>query len=120
MGEAIITDGYNLPAKYVIHTVGPSVVGMVREREIALLKNCYKNSLKLAQENDIKEIAFPCISTGVFRFPRELAVQCAFEAVNEFLNNSENTIEKVVFCVYNNEDFKIYDNYIKRLNKVNY
>ena len=86
-----------------------------------LLKNCYKNSLKLAKENDITEIAFPCISTGVFRFPRELAVECAFEAVNEFLNNdAEHTIKKVVFCVYSNEDYKIYDNYIKRLNKVNY
>lgn len=121
VGEAIITDGYNLPAKNVIHTVGPSVVGIVRDREKVLLKNCYKNSLKLAKENGIKEIAFPCISTGVFRFPRELAVQCAFEAVNEFLENDEdNTINRVVFCVYSNEDLKIYDNYIKRLNKVNY
>ena len=121
VGEAIITDGYNLPAKNVIHTVGPSVVGLVRDREKVLLKNCYKNSLKLAKENDITEIAFPCISTGVFRFPRELAVECAFEAVNEFLNNdAEHTIKKVVFCVYSNEDYKIYDNYIKRLNKVNY
>ena len=120
-GQSKITKGYNLPSKYVIQTVGPIIDNEVTEKKQKELANCYLNSLKLAIDNGIKTIAFPCISTGVFRFPRELAVQCAFEAVNEFLENDEdNTINRVVFCVYSNEDLKIYDNYIKRLNKVNY
>ena len=103
---------------YAVKILNPEVM----KRKIAYNNFVVSETISnLAKENGIKEIAFPCISTGVFRFPRELAVQCAFEAVNEFLENDEdNTINRVVFCVYSNEDLKIYDNYIKRLNKVNY
>lgn len=70
-------------------------------------------SLQLAKENGLKTIAFPCISTGVFRFPKELAVECAFEAVDKFLKNNEKAIEKIVFNVYGGEDFAIYDKFIR-------
>jgi O-acetyl-ADP-ribose deacetylase (regulator of RNase III) len=113
-GKAFITKGYNLPAKYVIHTVGPIINYEVSENDKKLLKDCYKNSLKLAQENGIKTIAFPCISTGVFRFPKDLAVRCAFKAVNEFISENQNVIEKIVFNVYGKEDFEIYDKYIRQ------
>jgi O-acetyl-ADP-ribose deacetylase (regulator of RNase III) len=113
-GKAFITKGYNLPAKYVIHTVGPIINYKVSENDKRLLKDCYKNSLKLAQENGIKTIAFPCISTGVFRFPKDLAVMCAFSAVDEFINESPNSIEKIVFNVYGEEDLEIYEQYVRQ------
>ena len=112
-GKAFITNGYNLPTKYVIHTVGPIIDYEVSNKDKKLLKECYINSLKLAKEKELKAIAFPCISTGVFRFPKELAVKCAFEAVNEFLLDNKNYIEKIVFNVYGEEDFATYDKYIR-------
>lgn len=112
-GKAFITKGYNLPSKYVIHTVGPIINYKVSKEDIKLLKDCYINSLKLAKEKGLKSIAFPCISTGVFRFPKELAVKCAFEAVNEFLKDNKIDIEKIIFNVYGKEDFAIYDRFIR-------
>ena len=113
-GKVFITNGYNLPTKYVIHTVGPIINFEVSNEDKILLKNCYINSLQLAKEKGLKTIAFPCISTGVFRFPKELAVKCAFEAVNEFLIDNKNDIEKIVFNVYGEEDFAIYDKFIRK------
>lgn len=112
-GEAFITKGYNLPAKYVVHTVGPVISFNVDEEDKELLKNCYKNSMKLASEKGLKEIAFPCISTGIFRFPRRLAVECAVTAVSEFLDEN-NQIERVIFNVFGDENFEIYDDYFSR------
>ena len=112
-GEAFMTKGYNLPAKYVIHTVGPVISFNVSEDDKELLKNCYRNSLKLAVQKGLKEIAFPCISTGIFRFPRRLAVECAVSAVDEFLDNNHE-IDKVVFNVFRDENFDIYDDYFSR------
>lgn len=112
-GKVFITKGYNLPTKYVIHTVGPIINFEVSNEDKTLLKNCYINSLQLAKEKGLKTIAFPCISTGVFRFPKELAVKCAFEAVNEFLIDNKNDIDKIVFNVYGEEDFAIYDKFIR-------
>lgn len=112
-GKAFITNGYNLPSKYVIHTVGPIIDFEVSNEDRKLLKDCYINSLKITNEKGLKTIAFPCISTGVFRFPKELAVMCAFEAVNEFLQNNKNSIEKIIFNVYGEEDFAIYDKFIR-------
>ena len=112
-GEAFMTKGYNLPVKYVIHTVGPVISFNVSEDEKQLLKNCYKNSMKLAVEKGLKEIAFPCISTGIFRFPRKLAVECAVSAVSEFLDKNDQ-IEKVIFNVFGDENFEIYDNYLAK------
>ena len=92
-GKAFITNGYNLPSKYVIHTVGPIIYENVTEKEISKLKNCYINSLELAKVNNIKTIAFPCISTGEFRFPKELASKIAIETVKEYLDTNEKYFE---------------------------
>ncbi len=111
-GKAIITNAYNLPSKYVIQTVGPIIENEVTEEKEQELANCYINSLKLAIENGIKTIAFPCISTGVFRFPKDNACRIAIKSVKEFLE-SHDTIEKVVFNVYSDEDLEIYKNELK-------
>lgn len=107
-GEAKITLGYQLRAKYVIHTVGPVWNGGT-VNEDNLLANCYKNSLKIAAENGIKIIAFPAISTGVYHFPLERAVKIAINETKSFLQN--NSIpERVIFVCF---DDKTYDTYLK-------
>lgn len=107
-GKAFITKGYNLPSKYVIHTVGPIIYENVKEKEILELKNCYINSLELAKENNIKTIAFPCISTGEFRFPKELASKIAIKTIKEYLDTNEEYFEKIIFNVFLDVDYKIY------------
>lgn len=109
-GKAFITSGYNLPLKYVIHTVGPIIYENVTEKEILELKNCYINSLELAKENNIKTIAFPCISTGEFRFPKELAPKIAIETIKEYLDTNEKYFERIIFNVFSDEDYKTYLN----------
>ena len=111
-GKAIITKGYNLPCKYVIQTVGPIIENEVTDQKENELANCYINSLKLAVDNGIKTIAFPCISTGVFRFPKDRACKIAIESVKDFLKEN-NKIEKIVFNVYSDEDLEIYKNELK-------
>jgi len=105
-GEAKVTKGYNLPAKYVIHTVGP-VWGGGNNQEDELLANCYKNSLKLTVEKNIKTIAFPNISTGIYHFPKERAADIAIKEVKEFLQKNE-SIDKVIFAVFDEENYDIY------------
>jgi len=105
-GEAKITKGYNLPAKYVIHSVGPVWNGG-KHNEDELLANCYRSSLILAVENGIKTIAFPAISTGVYRFPLERAVKIAVNEVQNFLQEN-NSIEKVVFVCFDSKTFDAY------------
>ncbi len=105
-GEAKLTKGYNLPAKYVIHTVGPVWQGGNKNEE-KLLADCYRNSLKLAVENNIKTIAFPNISTGVYRFPKEPAAKIAVNEVIDFLNSNP-AIEKVLFVCFNEENVDLY------------
>lgn len=112
-GGAFITKGYNLPAKYIIHTVGPIIYTDVTEKEESRLANCYMNSLKLSMENKIKTIAFPCISTGEFRFPKDKACKIAIETVNNFLEENRNYFDKIVFNVYSEEDYKIYERNIR-------
>jgi O-acetyl-ADP-ribose deacetylase (regulator of RNase III) len=107
-GEAIITKGYNLPSEYVVHTVGPIIQFGVKPIDEFNLANCYKNSLKLAIENNIRNIAFPCISTGIFRFPKDLASKIAVKTVDEFLNENKDKFDKVVFSLWNFEDLEIY------------
>ncbi|WP_100076161.1 O-acetyl-ADP-ribose deacetylase [Chryseobacterium camelliae] len=103
-GEAVVTTAGNLPAQYVIHTVGPVWNG--DEKECAsLLENCYNNSLKLAESLDVKTIAFPNISTGVYRFPKERAGQIAVETVKNFRSDS---IEKIIFVCFDDENEAIY------------
>lgn len=111
-GEAKITKGYNLPTKYVIHTVGPVWNGGMNNED-NLLANCYRNSLRLADENNIKTIAFPAISTGVYRFPLERATKIAITEAKYFLQKSDQ-IEKIIFVAF---DEKTYDCYNKILNK---
>lgn len=86
--EVIISNGYNLPAKYIIHTVGPIIYNQVSDIEERQLAKCYQNCLELAIKNNIKTIAFPCISTGEFRFHKELACQIAIKTVDEFLTQN--------------------------------
>ncbi len=105
-GEAKITKGYNLPAKYVIHTVGPVWHGG-NQNEEALLAAAYKNVMIKAKENKIKTIAFPNISTGVYGFPKGLAAKIAIDEVNNFLEN-DSTIDEILFVCFNKENFDIY------------
>jgi len=105
-GEAKISKGYNLPAMFVIHTVGPIWNGG-NHSEDTLLANCYRNSLNLAVENRIKTIAFPAISTGVYRFPLERSVKIAVEEVKFFLK-SDNSIEKIIFVCFDEITFQSY------------
>ena len=107
-GKAFITKGYNSSCKYVIHTVGPIIYSDVTELEVSQLEECYINSLKLAIQNNIKTIAFPCISTGEFRFPKDKACQIAIRTVNNFLSKNRNRFEKVIFNVFSEEDYSIY------------
>ena len=107
-GEAKITKGYNLPAKFVIHTVGPVWNGG-KYNEDLLLANCYKNSLKLAKEYGIKSIAFPAISTGVYGFPSDRAANIAVKTVKEFFEKDD-SIEKVIFVCFDERTFMYYEN----------
>ena len=95
-GQAKITKGYRLPAKYVIHTVGPVWQGG-KANEEELLKNCYRNSLALAKEYNLKSVAFPLISTGVFGYPKDKALQVAISVIGEFLLQNEMTVYLVVY-----------------------
>jgi len=105
-GEAKITKGYNLPAKYVIHTVGPVWNGG-HNNEDKLLASCYRNSLKLAVENKIKTISFPAISTGVYRFPLDRAVKITINEVRDFIGKNE-SISKVIFVCFDDITFEAY------------
>ena len=105
-GEAKITRGYKLPAKHVIHTVGPVWRGGDHNEE-ALLKSCYQRPLEIARDNNLTTIAFPCVSTGVYRFPKQQAAAIAVETVQECLKKMPN-IKKVIFVCFSDEDLKIY------------
>jgi O-acetyl-ADP-ribose deacetylase (regulator of RNase III) len=109
-GEAVITTAGNLPAKFVIHTVGPVWNGG-SNNEIEKLSNCYINSLKLANENGCKTIAFPNISTGIYKFPKDLAAQVAKKIVQDYLQETD--IEKVMFVCFDEENFNLYQDIFK-------
>ena len=106
-GRARITPGFNLPCKYVLHTVGPIVQGSLTKEHEELLKSCYESCLKLADENGLKSIAFCCISTGVFMFPSERAAEIAVKTVREYRKNTNSGIE-VIFNVWKDIDYEIY------------
>lgn len=114
-GEAKITKGYRLPAKYVIHTVGPVWNGG-NHKEKELLANCYRNSLKLAKQYSIKTIAFPSISTGAYRFPVELASKIALNEIYQFLKN-DLSIEKVKIVCFDDQTYETYQHTLKELLK---
>lgn len=106
-GNAKITGAYNLPCKFVIHTVGPIIKNSVTKKDCELLQSCYLSCLNLAKKNNLQSIAFCCISTGVFRFPNEKAAQIAVTTVKDFLAKEKSQM-KVVFNVFKNEDYEIY------------
>jgi len=106
-GEAKITKGYKLPAKFVIHTVGP-VYGHEGGNDAELLSNCYKNSLTLAEKNGLRSIAFPAISTGVFRYPKDEAAKIALTAVREFISKKTDAFDVIYFVLFDEFNFNIY------------
>ncbi|XP_035178603.1 ADP-ribose glycohydrolase MACROD2 isoform X2 [Oxyura jamaicensis] len=107
-GQAKITCGYELPAKYVIHTVGPIARGHLTDTHKENLANCYKSSLKLAKENNIRSLAFPCISTGIYGFPNEPAAVIALNTIKEWLSKNHNEVDRIIFCVFLEIDYKIF------------
>ena len=104
-GEAKITKGYNLPAKFVIHTVGPVWHGG-NNNEAMLLANCYLNSLRLAIKHNIQSIAFPNISTGVYGYPKDQAAEIAIQSVQDFI--AHNKME-IIFAIFDSENYQLYE-----------
>lgn len=113
VGSAKITGGYNLPCKYVIHTVGPVVAGELTQENCRELQSCYSSCLELAESNNISCIAFCCISTGEFHFPNDIAAKIAVKTVKDFMKNGR-SIKKVIFNVFKDLDLEIYS---KELNQ---
>lgn len=111
VGEAVYTGAGRLPAQYVIHTVGPVWNGKASNK-VALLSNCYKNSLQLAIDLGLSSIAFPNISTGVYKFPKALAAQTAIQAVKEFIDLAERKIE-VTFICFDEENLGLYQKHLQ-------
>jgi len=107
-GKAKITSGYNLPAKYILHTVGPIIEWDVTKEDEELLASCYRECLKLAADSGAESIAFCCLSTGVFRFPQQRAAEIATATVKEYLKK-DGRMKKVIFNVFKDEDLKIYE-----------
>lgn len=105
-GEAKITKGYDLPAKYVIHTVGP-VYQDGQQEEADLLAACYRNSLALAEEYKLKSIAFPAISTGIYGYPLEAATKIALRTINQELSNLH-SLEEIIFALFDEETLSVY------------
>lgn len=111
-GEAKITNSYNLPCKYIIHTVGPIINGKLTSEDCDLLESCYKSCLELASKNNLESIAFCCISTGEFHFPNDKAAQIAVKTVEEFMKK-ETSLKKVIFNVFKDMDKEIYRKLLK-------
>ena len=107
IGQAKITLGYNLPCKYVLHTVGPIVYGELTKQHEKLLADCYRSCLALADKNGLQSIAFCCISTGEFHFPNERAAQIAVSTVEEYKRQTQSKI-KIIFNVFKDYDYEIY------------
>ena len=115
VGRAKITPAYNLPSRYILHTVGPIISGEPTQKDCQSLRACYNSCLKLANDNKLKSIAFCCISTGEFHFPHRLAAEIAIKSVEDFLQN-DTTVKKVIFNVFSAEDEKIYRELLKNPN----
>lgn len=111
-GEARITGGYNLAARHVIHTVGPVYSGKPRDK--TLLTGCYRNSLELAVENNVRSIAFPAISCGVYGYPIENACKIAVDTTCSFLTTNP-SVERVIFMLFSAGDLKVYEKYLQSL-----
>ncbi len=112
-GTAKITPAFNLPCKYVLHTVGPIINGNLTANDEILLANCYNSCLELAVQSGVQSIAFCCISTGVFCFPQHKAAEIAVKTVLTFLQNNHSDI-KVIFNVFTDKDLAIYQNILNK------
>ena len=112
-GEAKITGAYNLPCKYVIHTVGPIWHGG-RNDEPMYLSNCYKNSLNIAKEKGIRTVAFPSISTGVYGYPVELAAAVAVKTTREFIKENQDAFDVVEWVLFDDHTWQVYNDEIKK------
>ena len=110
-GKAKITPAYNLPCKYILHTVGPIVPGELTEKDCELLRSCYRSCLALADEYKLNSVSFCCISTGEFHFPNETAAKIAIETVSEYKRLTNSKI-KVIFNVFKDSDYEIYQEYL--------
>lgn len=106
-GKAKITPAFNLPCRYVLHTVGPIVGGRLTQRDKDLLASCYRSCLELAEQNQLKSVAFCCISTGEFHFPNDKGAEIAIQTVKEFQERTQSKIE-VIFNVFKETDLNIY------------
>ena len=111
-GQAKITPAFNLPCRYVLHTVGPIINGRVTQRDRLLLASCYRSCLELAAEKNLESVAFCCISTGEFHFPNQLAAEIAVQTVKEFLQQ-HTSVKKVIFNVFKDMDKKIYERLLR-------
>ena len=111
-GQAKITPAFNLPCKYVLHTVGPIINGRVTKKDKELLASCYRSCLELAAENGLESVAFCCISTGEFHFPNDLAAEIAVRTVKEFLKK-QTSVKKVIFNVFKDLDKAIYEKLLR-------
>lgn len=111
-GRAKITPAFNLPCRYVLHTVGPIIDGRVTKADKELLASCYRSCLALAAENNLESVAFCCISTGEFHFPNDLAAQIAVETVKQFMNR-KTSVKKVLFNVFKDLDKAIYEKLLR-------
>lgn len=108
-GKCKVTNAYNLPSNYIFHTVGPKVYGNVTKENEIDLENCYLSCLKKANEMNIKSIVFPCISTGIYGYPKEEAATLAYSTIKKYLEDNPNTsINKIVFNVFTEEDYEYY------------
>lgn len=112
-GMAKITSAYNLPSKFIIHTVGPIVENKLTRKNCQDLENCYFSCLEIARENDIRTLAFPSISTGVFHFPKEEASKIAVETVTKYMEKYPSSFDKIVFNVFTKEDQILYEKLLK-------
>lgn len=115
-GTATLTFAYNLPCDYVIHTVGPIVYGGLNDTLCQDLKNCYDNVLSCCLEHDIRSVAFCCISTGEFHFPNDRAAEIAWDTVTAFLKKHPDSMERVIFNVFKDDDLKLYESLVSRSN----
>ena len=106
-GKAKITPAFNLPCRYVLHTVGPVAGSRLTKRDQELLASCYRSCLELAEQNSVKSIAFCCISTGEFHFPHEKAAEIAIRTVKEYRERTQSKIE-VIFNVFKETDLNVY------------
>ena len=111
-GQAKITPAFNLPCRYVLHTVGPIISGIVTKEDKELLASCYRSCLELAAENGLESVAFCCISTGEFHFPNDLAAEIAVRTVKEYLKK-QTSVKKVIFNVFKDLDKAIYEKLLR-------